>query len=375
MLNDLVSRQIRELESLDLLRHPHVVEPVRGPVVRVDGREFVSFSNNDYLGLASHPALGAAAASVTHEAGWGAGASRLITGTTPWHARIEERMAAHRGREAALFFGSGFLANLGLLTGLGTEEVTYFSDQFNHASVIDGIRLARSRHHVYYHADLDNLRSQIRKHARTPHKVIVTDCVFSMDGDVAPLRELEAVAREFEADLFVDDAHGAGVLGPQGRGTPQHFGVVPHAEIVTLSKAAGSVGGFVVSDRDTVQLLKTRARAFVYSTASPAAVCAAGEAAIDLMEKADDRREKLRASTQYLREKLGRPGETPIIPLILGTTEAALKAATVLWERGYFVPAIRTPTVPRDAARLRISVTALHEREHLDGLIDALGQI
>lgn len=375
MIRDHVLRLIEELSERSLLRDPKIVERVRGPVVRIEGRELVSFSNNDYLGLAHHPALGEAAAGVTHDAGWGAGASRLITGGTPWHARLEQRMAEFRGREAALFFSSGYLANLGLLAGLGTSDVTYFSDALNHASVIDGIRLARAAHHVYRHADLDHLGELLAAHRETPHRVIVTDAVFSMTGEVAPLRELTELAAAHTAELFIDDAHGTGVLGPGGRGTPAHLGLHVCAEVVTLSKAAGASGGFVVGDQPTVTLLKTRARPFVYSTAPPAAVCAAGIRAIDLMEQADDRRRTLQQNVRTLRERLRQPGETPIVPVMLGDAEQALKAAAALWERGFFVPAIRPPTVPEGTSRLRISVTALHEREHVDGLLDALAAL
>lgn len=365
MIRRHVRTLIDRLSRESLLRDPRIVERVRGPVVRVDGKTLISFCDNDYLGLAQHPALGAAAAGVAHQEGWGGHASRLLSGTTPWHTRLEARMAEFRRTEAALYFSSGYLANLGLLAGLGTEEVTYFSDELNHASVIDGIRLAKARHHVYRHADVGHVRELLAR-ADTPHRVIVTDAVFSMDGDIAPLRELAAL----DADLFIDDAHGTGVLG---RGTPEHLGVSVAASIVTLSKAAGASGGFVAADRDTITLLKTRARPFVYSTAPPPAVCAAAMTAIDLMEKADDRRRRLSQNVAHVRSRLDRPGETPIIPWVVGSAEDALAAAARLWEKGFLVPAIRPPTVP--TSRLRISLTALHELEHLDGLLDALASL
>jgi 8-amino-7-oxononanoate synthase len=363
---------LRTLAAQQLLRDPRTVESAGGPIVRADGRERVNFSSNDYLGLSAHPALARAAADAARAGGWGAGASRLLGGTSPWHERLEHRMAAFRGRPAALYFSSGYLANLGLLAGLGTEAVTYFSDERNHASVIDGLRLSRAARHVYRHADVDELRRLLRAHGAGTHRVIVTDAVFSMDGDVAPL---EALARESDADLVVDDAHGTGVLGPQGRGTPRGAGIEPAAEVVTLSKAAGASGGFVVADADTIRLLKTRARPFVYSTAPPPAVCAAATASIDLMEQAEDRRAVLRRNIAHLRERLGAPGVTPIVPIVLGSVERALRASGRLWEEGFFVPAIRPPSVPEGSCRLRISLTALHRPEHIDGLLDALAKV
>lgn len=362
MLSDLVAGLTRRLAAQNLLRETRTVEPDGdGPLVRVDGRPVVCFCSNDYLNLARTVAVA--------EAAWGAGASRLLAGTGPWQVRLEERMAAFRRRPAALFFTSGYLANIGLLAGLGTREVIFLSDELNHASIIDGLRLATARRAIYRHGDVDHARLLLEEHRDIPHRFIVTEAVFSMDGDVAPLAELAALPG---AELIVDDAHGTGLFGPQGRGVTHHAGVTPAVEVVTLSKAFGASGGFVVGDEATIRLLKTRARPFVYSTAPPPALCAAGLAAIDRVEAADDRRRALSDNVAYLRRKLDRPGQTPIIPVVLGSAEAALEASARLWEKGYFVPAIRPPTVPEGASRLRISVTAGHTRAHLDGLLEAL---
>jgi 8-amino-7-oxononanoate synthase len=375
MLADLVTSLTRRLADQKLLRDPRAVQwDVDGPVLRVDGRPVVCFCSNDYLGLARHPAL-ARAVGEASAAGWGAGASRLLAGTTPPHEALESAVAAFRRRPAALAFSSGYLANLGVLAGLGTEEVTFFSDELNHASLIDGMRLSAARRHVYRHADAGHLEELLRRHADTPHRLVVTEAVFSMEGDVAPLAELAALARRFGADLVVDDAHGTGVLGPEGRGTLLELGVEAAVEVVTLSKAAGASGGAVVADAAVVRLLQSRARSFVYSTAPPPPVAAAAARAVELMLRADAPRRRLAENTAYVRARLDRPGRTPIVPVLLGSAERALAASAALWEKGFFVPAIRPPTVPEGTSRLRLSITAEHRREHLDGLLDALAAL
>lgn len=380
MLRDYIRAETDRLAARSLIRSPRVVSRARGAILTIDGRDVVSFCTNDYLGLAQHPDLARAARDAEPDFGWGTSASRLLSGTTAWHVRLEERLARHKNREASLYFVAGFMANLGLLSALGGPDVDLFSDELNHASVVDGCRLSGSKTHVFRHRDVAHAAELLRA-STAPHKLILTDAVFSMDGDLAPLRELSALAREHDADLFVDDAHGFGILGARGRGTAEALAVTPTLQTVTLSKAAGSAGGFLVGDRAAIDLIRSRARSFIFTTAYPPAVCAAGLAAIDLLEAADDRRAKLWENVAHLAHGLRAQGfdlrdsQAPIIPIVLGANDRAVKAAQILWDAGLYAPAIRPPTVPEGQARLRISVTAAHEKSHLDQLLDALRKL
>lgn len=380
MLRDYIRNETDRLAAAGLLRSPRVASRARGPILTVDGREVVTFCTNDYLGLAQHPDVARAARAAEADFGWGTGASRLLSGTTTWHARLEGRLAAFKDREASLFFAAGFMANVGLLTALGGSDLELFSDELDHASVVDGCRLSGSKTHVFRHRDVGHLRELLQA-SKAKHKLILTDAVFSMDGDLAPLRELAALARECDADLFVDDAHGFGIFGPRGRGTAEALAVTPAIQTVTLSKAAGGAGGFLVGDRAAIDLIRSRARSFIFTTACPPAVCAAGLAAIDLIEAGDEARAKLWENVAHLTQGLRglgfdlRDSQAPIVPIVLGSNDRALKASQALWDAGLFAPAIRPPTVPEGQSRLRISVTAMHEVTHLDRLLDALRKL
>ncbi len=366
-LREDVERALAEIEAARLLRAPRTVERVRGAVVTIDGRDVVSFCSNDYLGLSQDPRLAEAAARAARDFGWGAGSSRLLGGTTKLHIELEERFAAWKGEEAALFFPSGYAANVGLLSAIADEETLIASDALNHASVIDGCRLSRAKVERYRHADAEDAARALARPAK--RKLLVTDAVFSMDGDLAPLPELLRAAETAGAQLVVDDAHGTGVLGEGGRGTLAHFGLAGRGVIETanLAKAGGASGGFVVGPAWLRRHLVNRSRAFMFTTGTPAPVAAVGIAAVEAMEGADDARRRVRENAA----RLGVPA--PIKPVVLGSNEAALAASARLWERGFFVPAIRPPTVPEGSARLRVSVTALHAPAQVDALIDALG--
>ncbi|MBI2932298.1 MAG: 8-amino-7-oxononanoate synthase [Planctomycetes bacterium] len=367
-----IRRALDDLEGAHALRAPRVIDRARGPMVVIGGREFVSFASNDYLGVSQAPRLAEAAARAASEFGWGAGSSRLLAGTTVWHRRLEERVAEFKREEAALAFVSGTTANVGLLTALGDEETLIASDELNHASLIDGCRLSRARVECYRHADAEDAARALRGPAR--RKLLVTDALFGMDGELAPLPELGAVAEKAGATLVVDDAHGTGVLGAHGRGTVEHFGLEGRGIIQTgnLAKAAGACGGFVCGSESLRKLLVNRARAFIYTTAPPPAVAAAACVGLELVQQADEPRRRLRENVEYLAAQLGVRAQSPIVSLRLGSNERALAAGAALWERGLFVPAIRPPTVPEGTARLRISVTALHERAHLEALARAI---
>jgi 7-keto-8-aminopelargonate synthetase-like enzyme len=275
----------------------------------------------------------------------------------PEHVELEERMARFKGAEAALLFNSAYLANLGLITSLADASTTVYSDELNHASLIDAIRLSRAKVVIYPHRDAAALRRMM-----TPGRnLIVTESLFSMDGDMAPLDELASL----EAVLIVDDTHATGLLGEKGRGT------TAEVQVCNLAKAGGFMGGFVVGSRKLIDLLTTTARTMVYTTSLPAGVCRAAVEAIDALEAADGARAKLRRNIELFSPKAA----SPIIPIVMGTTERALRASERLWEQGFFVPAIRPPTVPEGTARLRVSLTAMHEPEHIESLAKALCQI
>ncbi|MBI4563639.1 MAG: 8-amino-7-oxononanoate synthase [Planctomycetes bacterium] len=376
----MVERATAELAGAHLLREPPVIERIRGPFVTIEGRERLAFCSNDYLGLSQDRRLAEAARAAVEEFGWGAGSSRLVAGTTTWHRDLERRAASFAGRPAALLFASGSAANMGLITGIVDEDTLLLSDELNHASVIDACRLSRAMVRVYPHGDVDAVNRLLRL-KRAERKVVVTDAVFSMDGDLAPLPELKKTAERHGAELVVDDAHGFGVLGARGRGTPEHFGVEIAAHTANLAKAGGSVGGLVFGSAALIRLLTTRARSLMFTTAHPPAVAAAGVKALEILESAHDARCKVMALAARLAQGVNRLGygvreaRVPFLSVILGEPGRARAAARRLWEAGFFVPAIRPPAVPVGTSRLRISVTALHEPEHVDALVGELTKL
>ena len=373
-----VRASLARLQGDHLLRRRRVVRSPQGPRVEVDGASLVNFSSNDYLGLANHPQLVAAAKAALDEWGTGSGASALVSGHLAVHEEAERRFAGFVGRERALLFGSGYLANLGILAALADRESEIFSDALNHACLIDGARLSRAQVTRYPHLDVASLERALAA-SRAPTKVIATDAVFSMDGDVAPLAELSALADRHDAWLVVDDAHGIGVLGREGRGTLDHFGVrsprVVH--MATLGKALGSHGAFVAGERDVIEWLVQRARTYVFSTAPPPTVPAVAIAALDLLQSDPARIASLHRLIARFHEgagKLGlaRAGPTAIQPILVGEAGRAVALSAALAERGLWVPAIRPPTVPEGSSRLRISLSAGHREADVDCLLEAL---
>jgi 8-amino-7-oxononanoate synthase len=358
MLADFIHSELEELRRSHLVRDPRVVERVRGPFAMIGGRELLSFCSNDYLGVGQDPRLAGAADRAAREFGWGAASSRALSGTTRWHAALEEAIAEHKRAPAALYFPSGYMANIGLIASIADRDTLIVSDQLNHASLIDACRLSRARVEVYPHGDVGAAAGLLRIEAA--RKIILTDAVFSMDGDLAPLAELGKLG----ADLVIDDVHGLGVFGPQGRGISD----LP-IQTGNLAKAAGSAGGFVTGSRDLIELLRSRSRSFLFTTAPPPALCAAGVEALRIIRSADDRRRKLWEHVRLL------GAASPIHSIVVGSNEAALRASERLYELGFFVPAIRPPTVPEGTARLRITVTAMHDTEHVEALKDALKKI
>jgi 8-amino-7-oxononanoate synthase len=371
--------RLLRLEEQNLLRQRRVVEGAQGPILQVDGKRYLAFASNDYLGLANHPSLLAALRDSLERYGAGAAASAMITGHTRINQHLELALAEFVGMPRALHFSTGYMANLGIIPALVGSGDVVFSDRLNHASIIDGARLSGAQLRVYAHGDFVQLQHLLEKNTR-PRPLIATDGVFSMDGTIAPLPELVALAEKYDAWLLVDDAHGFGVLGPQGRGSMAHFGLRSPQVLymATLGKAAGVAGAFVAGHGTVIEWLLQRARTYVFSTASPPLLSGALLAALKVIETEDLRRVHLGSLVTRLRQGLtGLPwpllhSETAIQPLVLGDNQLAVAISADLREQGILVPAIRPPTVPKGTARLRISLSAGHSFEQVDQLIAAL---
>jgi len=350
-------------------------------IVQLNGHQLINFSTNDYLGLASDPRLTQAVRTVLDQQGWGAGASPLISGHSDLHRQLEQKLAEFEHAEAALVFPSGFAANAGTIAALVGPGDVVFTDRKNHASLLDGCRLSRADVKVYPHNDwqrLDQLLERDSDHAR---RLVVTDSLFSMDGDTAPLVQLAEVAERHQAMLMIDEAHATGVFGPSGRGLAELQEVEARIPIRvgTLSKAFGSHGGYVVGDQSLIDWLVNRARPYIFSTAAPAAVAAASIAALNIVVQEPQRRTALLERAAELRRRLTNAGwnvghsASQIIPVIVGQAETALRLSAALKQKGIFAPAIRPPTVPKNEACLRISLSYSHTQQMIDQLINALG--
>lgn len=379
---DKLAAELAERRARSLYRSRLVLDSPQGTRVRVGGVELLSFCSNDYLGLANHPHVIAAFKSAADRYGVGAGASHLVSGHSAAHHALEEELAAFVGAPRALLFSTGYMANLGVVAALTDRHDTIFEDRLNHASLIDAARLARARVKRFAHGDVDQLGRLLAE--TTGEKLIVTDAVFSMDGDIAPLREILRLAQEHGAWLLADDAHGLGVLGRGGRGSFEHLGlaVQPPAILMgTLGKAFGGFGAFVAADEVIIETLIQRSRTYIYTTALPPPVAEAVRAALRIAQVEPWRRERLRGLIARFRrgaEQLGLAlavSHTPIQPLILGESNAALAASQALRARGMLVPAIRPPTVPQGAARLRITLSAAHDEAEVDRLLDGLAAL
>ena len=367
-----IEERLEEIRAQGLYRKLRCVSGPQGPRVLLDGRPVLLLCSNNYLGLADHPRVREAAAEAAMRYGAGAGASRLISGNMTIHRRLEEQLAAFKGAETCLLFGSGFLANAGVVSALAREGDVVFSDALNHASIVDGCRLSRAETFVYDHCDVDHLEWGLRQ-AEGRGSLIVTDGVFSMDGDLAPLPEIVDLAQRYDARVMVDDAHGTGCVGPDGRGLVARHGLEDEIDVVvgTLGKSLGSYGAYVLCDKAMAKYLINTARTLIFSTAlSPPAVAAA-LAALELLREQPRRVEKLQRNARVLRDALverGMPvpgGDTPIVPLIVGDAEAAVAASDRALEQGVFAQAIRPPTVPAGSSRLRLAVMASHTKSEL----------
>jgi len=370
-------------QSAGLQRRRRVVRPVSATEVEIDGKRVTAFASNDYLGLSRHPRLIEAVAEGARRYGAGAGASHLVSGHHAVHDALEHELARFAGKPAALAFMNGYVANLALLTTLAGEGDAIFSDQLNHASIVDGARLSRAAVGIYPHGDADALAALLGS-SKARHKLVVTDAVFSMDGDMAPLAALLALCEHHGALLIIDDAHGLGVRGPEGRGSVQALGLQSDCIVYmgTLGKAAGLSGAFVAADQLIIDRLIQRARPYVFSTAGSPALAHATLTALELVRAADAERDRLGAHRDRLQRAAGAwhpyrllNSETPIQPLVVGDNATAVQVAEALLIEGLWAPAIRPPTVPPGSARLRIALSAAHSEQDLDRLCSALSQV
>jgi glycine C-acetyltransferase len=387
-----IADELADLKAKHLFRPLRVMSAAQGPVTTVDGREVVSLSSNDYLGLTHHPRLREAALAAVREFGVGSGAVRTIAGTMTLHEALEAELAAFKHTEAVLTFQSGFTANTGVIPTVTGEADLIVSDALNHASIIDGMRLSKAPRKVFPHKDVAALRQVLadatekgRDDGSGPYRsiLVVSDGVFSMDGDIAPLPGIVEAAEAYGAAVFVDDAHASGVLGKDGRGSVSHFGLEDRVQIQvgTLSKAVGVLGGYVAGSRSLRELLEQRARPFLFSTSHPPAVAAACREAIKVMVEEPWLIERLWASTKRFKAEMARLGfdtgrsETPITPVIVGDPDAAIRFSNRLFEEGVFATSVVYPTVAMDQSRLRTIVTAALTDEHLDRALQAFSKV
>lgn len=371
------------LARRSLLRRLRTIESAPGAEVDLEGQRVLLFSSNNYLDLATHPQVTEAAISAIRRYGVGAGASRLVSGSLRPHRELEERLAAFKRVEAALVFTTGYQANLGLIPTLAEERAVIYADRLCHASLIDACRLCEVPLRIYRHRDHMHLSQLLQRGGALRSALVVTDGVFSMDGDLAPLPDLYMAVEQSDATLVVDDAHGTGVMGKTGRGTVEHYGLEgrPIVQMGTLSKALGGLGGFVAGSRDLIDYLVNRARPFIYTTALPPALAAAATAALEVIAAEPERRARLWSLRHRLHEGVRQLGfdtldsQSPIIPLLVGETDTALTLSEALLAHGIYAPAIRPPTIPAGTSRIRMSVTAGHRPEQIDYALEALSKI
>ncbi len=375
--HDWLDTECAALEQAGLRRHLRTVMSAPTGTIHLDGRDVVLLGSNNYLGLSTHPHVIAAAVEATQVFGTGASGSRLISGNSERYTTLETNLAKTKNTEAALVFSSGYAANTSIIPVLAGEGDLILSDTLNHASIIDGCRLSRATTQVYQHCDVEHLKTLLSESAAFRRRLIVTDGVFSMDGDIAPLPDIYEVATHYDAMLLVDDAHGFGVLGRDGRGTVSHFGLDGESiiQMGTLSKAIGALGGYIAGRHALVELLINKARGFIFTTGLPPATLAAANAALDVMRSSPDLRQRLFSHAKRLKTALTHlgytllPSETQILPVVLGNPQRATRIADALLAEGVFAPAIRPPAVPPDTSRLRLTVMATHTEAEIQQAI------
>jgi len=376
-------QELSQIEEAGLYRQLRTMGSQTGPRVIVDGREMLLLASNDYLGYSSHPAIKQAAQTALQTWGAGSGASRLISGNITIFRDLEKKIAQLKATDDALVFSTGYMANIGLLTAVAEKGDVIYSDALNHASIIDGCRLSRAQVEIFPHRDTDALEKLLKNGGHFRRRFIITDGVFSMDGDLAPLPRLVELAGAYSAQLIVDDAHGTGVLGSHGGGTAEHFGLEGRIDIImgTMGKALGCFGAFVAGSSELREYLINRARTFIFTTALPPAVIAGALEAIELIAQEPRKRQALWDNISFFRKGLQDIGfnildsTTQIIPILVGDSHRAVRLADDLMEEGIFIQAIRPPTVPEGASRLRITLMATHTRKDLARALEILGKV
>ncbi|GAA0204575.1 8-amino-7-oxononanoate synthase [Kangiella japonica] len=374
--------QLKQRQAQDMMRRRLTLESGQDTEISINGQHFINFSSNDYLGLASHPKLIESTLKATQRFGTGSGSSHLVAGHSHEHHQLEDELAEFLGVERTLLFSSGFMANYGVLTALFDRKDLIVQDKLNHASLIDGGRASEAKMLRYGHNDMNSLERQLQHQVET--KVVVTDGVFSMDGDLAPLPQILELTEHSKSNLMVDDAHGFGVLGTSGRGTIEHFGIEQNkADIymATFGKALGGYGAFVAGKEVLIESLVQFARSYIYTTALPPAVAATNRAGLALVQSEPERRQQLHDNINYFKQLATEKSlplmqsDTAIQPVLLRTNERALEVSQGLLEKGLLVVAIRPPTVPENSARLRITLTANHRRQHIEQLVEAISEL
>jgi len=389
MTLDFINQVLESLKENNLYRHLRTITGGQGPWVEIDGKQILNLCSNNYLGLASHPEVRKAASQAAETWGCGSGASRLICGNLRVHELLEERLASFKGTEAALLYGSGYAANLGIISSLMRQGDYIFSDRLNHASIIDGCRLSRAKIVVFDHNDMDTLEAKLHLTSTSSNgrsdirKLIVVDSIFSMDGDLAPLPQLVTLAEKYQAILMVDEAHATGTIGPAGRGSVAHFGLEKHVPLImgTLSKSLGGYGAFVAGSRKLIEYLTNTSRSFIFSTALPPTVIASALAALETLEANPSLVTRLQNNAEYLRKQLTLLGydtlnsQTHIIPVLVGEATVALEMSRRLLAEGVLAVAIRPPTVPAGKSRIRVTVMANHSRDDLDFALEAFRNV
>src|SRR3989339_2151351 len=376
---DFILDELKSLREQALMRDYRTIESAQGPYIQIEGKSYLSFCSNNYLGLADHPRIKQAAIAAINQYGWGTGASRLVAGNMILHQELEKKIADFKGTEAALLFPTGYMANVGALCALVGREDIVIGDKLNHASIIDGCRQSGATFRVYPHNNVSQLESLLQKSSTYRRRMVVADSVFSMDGDTAPLPEIVEIAQKYDAILMIDDAHATGVFGQHGKGMIEYYGLERKIDIImgSLSKAIGSIGGFIAGEKCLIDFLKNKARSFIYTTALPPAACAASLAGMTLIQEDTSLIDKLWENVRYLKSQLSEfisniSAESPIIPIIIGSAEDALTIPTRLYENGILLPAIRPPTVPLGTSRLRVSLMATNAKEEITKLINPL---
>ncbi|MBU1061521.1 MAG: 8-amino-7-oxononanoate synthase [Candidatus Omnitrophica bacterium] len=382
-LDELLQQELEGLKKQGLFRDMKRIDSMQGPIVVIDNREYVLFSSNNYLGLASHPEVIKAQVQASQEFGAGSCASRLISGNMSLHEKLERKIADFKCTESAILFPTGYMANVGTISALVGEGDLVVCDKLNHASIIDGVRMSGAMLRVYPHRNPERLEDILKNASGYKRRLIISDGVFSMDGDIAPLPEIIKISQRFNAILMLDDAHATGVLGKTGKGTCEYFGIDKGVDIQmgTFSKAFGNLGGFIAGPLSLIEYIRNRARSFIYSTALPPAIVGGCIKAIEIAERGTDLRKRLWSNVSRLRDALVgldfdiMDTKTQIIPVSTGDISSTMKASESLLNNGIYAPGIRPPTVPKNKCRIRVSLMATHSNDHIDRAIETFGKL